>query len=207
MKLKILLLAAVSVVIAAPLFAQHAAAPRTPADQQTLDWLRAGALGAAGSGSDVTRGSPVGHGQLRIIPLSEWDAPPSITQSVAQGIMQQSKGSLTVASGAIPSTDEVIGRLSNTRRSDAELKQRLGYAPADISATPIGAAELLSTEPNGTISGGRSTGVSRAYRAPNVGVIILSEDDYHASKTEITLIRETLNEDVNGVPARVRGSL
>lgn len=129
------------------------------------------------------------------------DAPVAITSRVREGIVERSRGPIQVASGAIPSTAEVVAGLANTRRSNAELEQRLGYAPADISRTPIGAAELLSTAPSGTINGATSTGVSRTYRVPKVGVVILSEDDYLASGTELTVIRETLNEDVNGVPA------
>ncbi|MCC7633070.1 hypothetical protein [Stenotrophomonas rhizophila] len=145
---------------------------------------------------------PSSQGQVEIVSLAEMDAPASIKASVAEGIKSRSRGTLDVAAGTIPSTSDVVAGLSPARRSNAELKHRLSYAPSDISRTPIGAAELLSTEPNGTVSGDRSTGVSRTYRVPNVGLVILSEDDYVASKTKHTLIRETLNTQVNGTPAR-----
>lgn len=203
MKPKILALAAVS--FATSLFAQEAVQPRqTPQVPQEMgDWTRSLALKELEEGrSAASRGTPAEQGSVDIISLADMDAPPAVKANMAKGIEKRSEGTLKVAPGIIPSTAEVIAGLSKVRRSDAELKRRLGYTPANISRTPIGAAELLGTEPNGTIHGATSTGLSRTYRVPKVGVIILSEDDYIASGTKLTLIREMLNTDVNGVPAR-----
>lgn len=203
MKSKILLLAALCAIAAAPISAQNTAGPKDLANQEVLDWIKDKTLEAAERrSSEIAQGYEAKRGQLIIIPLAEWDAPSSVKESVERGITNRSNGAFTVEPGTIPSTEAIIGRLANTRRTDAELKQRLGYVPADLSRTPIGAAELLSTEPSGSINGATSTGVLRAYRVPNVGVIILDEINYVASGREITLIRETFNEYVNGVPAR-----
>lgn len=186
-------------------FAQDARPSRdVPKPQPEMaEWTRSLAEKEAREGRDAAaRGAAASYGHLEIITLAEMDAPAAVKENVAEGIRKRSKGTLEVAAGAIPSTAELIAGLSNVRRSESELKQRLSYAPADISRTPIAAAELLSTEPYGTIHGSKSTGVSRTYRVPKVGVIILSEDDYIASGTKLTLIRETLNKDVNGTPAR-----
>ena len=201
MKAKIIALAAASFV--APLFAQKAAESKPHVPQEMADGTRSLALKEVEDGrSAAGRSSFAGKGQVEIVSLAEMDAPPSVKANMEEGISKRRGGTLAVASGSIPSTAEVIATVSNTRRSDAELKRRLGYTPADISQTLIGAAELLSTEPNGTIHGTTSTGLSRTYRVPKVGVVILSEDDYLASGTKITLIREMLNTEVNGVPAR-----
>ncbi|WP_179459956.1 hypothetical protein [Stenotrophomonas sp. JAI102] len=191
--------------IAAPVVAQTVVQPQ-PAEALQRDlaaWTHSLAeQHATESRTAAANRAPAIQGHVEIISLAELDAPASIKENMAEGIKKRSRGTLDVAAGTIPSTSEVIAGLSPVRRSDSELKRRLSYAPADISRTPIGAAELLSTEPNGTVSGDRSTGVSRVYRIPNVGLVILSEDDYLASRTKHTLIRETLNTQVNGVPAR-----
>lgn len=207
MKSRIVFLTFISVFTPTLVFAQHTTPPEAPANQETLDWLKERALKSSEENNfQMARGSATREGQLIIIPLAEWDAPASAKDSVARGIANQSKGTLKAASGSIPSTDEVLGRLADTRRSDAELRQLLGYAPAEISRTPIGAAELLSTEPTGSFKEGKWTGVTRSYRVPKVGVIILEENDYIASGRVITLFRETLNENVNGTPARASAS-
>lgn len=199
---QIVLLGVAFLMTAAPLFAQDTSASKDSAYQEIQDWLRARAVKVLEEHkSEVARGSAGKQGQLKIVSLADMDAPAAVTSSVKEGIIERSRGPLLVASGTIPSTAEVVAGLANARRNDAELEQRLGYAPADVSQTPISAAELLSTEPSGAINGATSTGVSRTYRVPKVGVVILSEDDYHASGTELTVIREALNEDVNGVPA------
>lgn len=201
MKAKIIALAAAS--FTTSIFAQDAAEPTPHVQQEMADWTRSLALKEVEEGhSAAGRSAMAEKAQVEVISLAEMDAPAAVKANMAEGISKRSRGPLVVASGSIPSTMEVIAGLSNTRRSDAELKRRLAYTPADVSRTPIGAAELLSTEPNGTIHGATSTGLSRTYRVPKVGVVILSEDDYLASGTKLTLIREMLNTDVNGVPAR-----
>lgn len=138
---------------------------------------------------------------LKIYSLKDFPASEAVKSIVAAGAARGG-GVQTVAAGKIPSTAAVIAELSPVRRSNSELERNLSYAPADLSKTPLAAAELLSTEPTGTIGGADSTGVARFFRVPNWGVVQFSEDDYLASKTRIKLIRETLNVDVNGTPAR-----
>lgn len=202
MTTKILLVAIATLMPATLLAAQTTVTAKDSADQQIHEWLKARAARAlAEHNVETARGSAGQKGRLRILSLADMDAPASITSSVLAGIDERRKGPLRVPAGAIPSTTDVVGGLTATRRNSAELQQRPGPALADVSRTPLAAAERVHTAPSGSTNGGTWTGVSRTYRLPQVGVIILSEDDYHASGTELTVIRETLNEDVNGVPA------
>ncbi|ARQ90243.1 hypothetical protein [Stenotrophomonas maltophilia] len=139
---------------------------------------------------------------LEIVSLKDYSAPAEVKKKIANGIQSRSLGPLEVAEGTIPSASTLASSTHTRIRSDAELKEKLSYAPADLSRSPVGPAELLSIEPTGAISNGKSTGLIRTYRIPGSGILVLSEDDYVASQTRITLIRETLNSSVNGTPAR-----
>lgn len=108
-------------------------------------------------------------GSLKIYSLKDFPASEAVKSTVAAAVARGG-GAQTVAAGKIPSTAAVIAELSPVRRSNSELERNLTYAPADLSKTPLALAELLSTEPTGTINGAHSTGVARFFRVPNWGL-------------------------------------
>lgn len=205
MEMKLLTAALVLTLFGAPCFAQSAAPPpqATDIDEAMASWMRQKAEQSIIDGqARRATGAGQSKGLLEIRSLADYPAPSAIKQNIAAGIRARSHGPLQVADGAIPSVSSLISTHRSVVRTGAELRQRLSSAPADLSHTALGQAELLSTEPTGTLSAGRSTGLVRLYRLGQGGIIVFSEDDYIASGTKITLIRETLNTDVNGVPAR-----
>jgi len=144
---------------------------------------------------------------LEIVSLKDYDASAQEKNRIASGIRLRTEGPLQVDEGKLPSASEIALGPRTRLRSDAELKEKLSYVPADLSRSSVGPAELLRLEPTGTINDGKSTGLIRTYLLPGSGVLIVSEDDYVASQTRITLIRETLNANVNGVPARAYSAM
>lgn len=146
---------------------------------------------------------PLTHEELlELVSLKDYHASVQEKNSIASGIQLRSQGPLQVAEGTLPSASAIAMGSRTRLRSDAELKEKLSYIPADLSRSPVGPAELLRVEPTGIVNDGKSTGLIRTYLLPGSGVLVVSEDDYVASQTRITLIRETLNANVNGIPAR-----
>lgn len=191
--------------LSTPFFAMAGPVPGPTVAQQTeiSDWMKSEVQRMVSDRrSAAATGAPEAEGALEIYSLRDFPAPQAVKDAMTAGMRGRGDGARTVAAGKIPSTSSVIANLSLVRRSNSEMTRNLSYTPADLSKTPLGAAELLSTEPTGSIHGDRSTGVSRFYRVPNVGLVEFSENDYLASRTRIKLIRETLNVDVNGTPAR-----
>ncbi len=201
--MKMMMAVVTAAMLSSPVLAQDVEPPRpSPQMQRDLgDWARSLAEKEAAEARQSPAAEGSREGRLRIVSFADWDAPASIKDNMAEGIRNRRHGPLQVAPGVLRSTSEVIAGLTRVRRSDAELRQRLSYAPADVSGTPIGTAALLSKEPSGMINGERSTGLSRGFQLPVGDIVILAEDDYHASATKLTLIREALNTEVNGTPA------
>jgi len=144
---------------------------------------------------------------LEIVSLKDYDASAQEKNRIASGIQLRTEGPLQVDEGKLPSASEIAMGPRTRIRSDAELKEKLSYVPADLSRSWVGPAELLRLEPTGVIDAGKSTGLIRTYLLPGAGVLVVSEDDYVASQTRITLIRETLNASVNGIPARAYSAM
>lgn len=169
-------------------------------ESEIADWLRAESEQHA---HDTAKriGRRTGSDYLRIYPLADYPAPDSIKHHIADGMRSRSRGTIEVDAGRIPSVASIEQRLSGRVRTPAELQERLSYAPADISATPLATATLISTEPAGAVDGNRSTGLTRVYRLQDGSLISLTEDDYIASKTTLSLVKESLNTAVNGTPA------
>ena len=144
---------------------------------------------------------------LELVSLKDYNASVQEKNRIVSGIQLRSAGPLQVEEGPLPSASEIATGFRTRIRSGTELKEKLSYVPADLSRSPVGPAELLRIEPTGTISNGKSTGLIRTYLLPGSGVLVVSEDDYVASQTRITLIRETLNANVNGIPARAYSAM
>lgn len=192
-----------TLMIAVTLTASATPAPPAALQREVSAWIESQLITQVEDGVAATaKGLRRSPGSLNIVPLSAYDAPPAIKQRIADGIASRAAGTLDVAAGTLPSTAKVIGNLRGRGMSDEDLARQLSAAPVDLSGTPLGTAERLGAEPNGALIDGRWTGVSRVFRIAGIGLIVLAEDDYHASGTQITLIREMLNATVSGVPAR-----
>lgn len=139
---------------------------------------------------------------LTITSLSDYPAPPAVKDNIITGIRARERGVLDSPENSIPSTSTIVANLSPAIKTESELRQLLSYTPVNISRTALKDAKLIGTNATGKITSDGATGLVRTFDVPHRGLVILSEDDYLASQTRLTIIRETLNETVNGTPAR-----
>lgn len=142
-----------------------------------------------------------GQGSLKIVSLADWHAPASVRDAAAARAVA-APGTVQVAAGSLPSIAEAQADFRGSVLENEQLTRRLGYVPADVSGTVLGELTLLATLPAGTISGDRASGLERVWEIPETGLIMFAENDYVASGRQITLFRESLNAEVQGMPAR-----
>lgn len=145
-------------------------------------------------------------GVYRIVPLAELDAPEAVKQQLRAQIARARSGVIAVPNGSIPTDAELVASLPTARRSRAELVGRLPNPPTNVDATMLGAAELLGMEPSGALNGLKSSGLTRFFRLPKVGVVEFNEDNFRAPGVRIEAIAEAQNSTVNGMPAQLEQS-
>lgn len=141
-------------------------------------------------------------GTLRIVPLSEFSAPVSIKEDIANGARNRAEGPIAAAPGTIPSLSAIVSSLKGDGSTRSNIVTHPTFEPTDLSLTPLGHGQLIATHIAGVVNGdGSHTGLARYFFVPAIGVVEFSEDDYVAAGTTITLVAESLNVEVNGVPA------
>lgn len=128
---------------------------------------------------DAAQGAARGleEGVYRLIPLARWTLRTS-QELLSRADPTQSLGVVRVPKGTIPSQQALIMALPKVWRSDAILRQRLPNPPSNLQRTSLGAAETIGMEPTGVIEGLKSSGLSRFYRANDVGIVAFNEENF-----------------------------
>lgn len=72
---------------------------------------------------------------------------------------------------------------------------------SNLQRTSLGAAETIGMEPTGVIEGLKSSGLSRFYRANDVGIVAFNEENFRVPGGVIEAFVEAQNTDINGTPA------
>ncbi|WP_312236890.1 hypothetical protein [Stenotrophomonas sp.] len=171
-------------------------------------WLHERALQAAVEDSSTGRlRTATESGTYRVLPLNLLDAPEEVKTQLRIEIERVRSGLVQLPDGVIPTQQALLASLPRTRRSDAELRQRLPSPPSNLQASPLGAAELIGMEPSGALDGIRSSGLTRYYRLDGVGIVEFSEDNFRAAGARIEVIEEAQNVTVNGLPAQLQLSI
>ena len=115
--------------------------------------------------------------------------------------------------GHVDVPDDAIGQIENAEKNAdgalkpwAEIRSKLKISPASVQGKQFDDAGLkvLGAATGGTLTAEGWTAVSRLFVAPGVGVSMLEEIDYVASGGGLMMIKEVINEDVNGHPAILR---
>lgn len=141
------------------------------------------------------------RGTLRVISLSELSAPASLKEQIVTGARKHAEGAITALPGAIPSNSEIVSSLGSDRAARSKPIQPT-FEPADLALTPLEPAHLIASQASGVIyEDGTHTGLARYFLIPGLGIVQFNEDDYVAAGTDITLVAESLNTEVNEVPA------
>ncbi|KAF1014262.1 MAG: hypothetical protein GAK31_03286 [Stenotrophomonas maltophilia] len=143
------------------------------------------------------------QGTYRVLALADLDAPDVVKQALRAQIQREDAGSLRVEADELPSLDTLRARLPRKQHGDAVLRQRLPSPPSNLQASVLGVAEVIGMEPSGVLDGLRSSGLTRFYRVPGVGIVAFSENNFLAAGTQIEIIAEAQNTRVNGTPAHL----
>lgn len=177
------------------------------AQQEPIDavgkWLIDRTNRAAKDDFNMERMYSPSPGSYRVIKIAELDAPDAVKAHFRTEIARGKGGVARVAVGTIPSVPEMLARLPKVKRSDAILRERLPSPPTNLAGTALGAAELIGMDPSGALDGLKSSGLTRYYRLPDVGIIDFNEENYLASGMQIEVFEEAQNVRVNGVPAQL----
>jgi hypothetical protein len=166
-------------------------------------WLHERTMQAAANDDVPGAGSVPVVGILRVVPLSELDAPEAVKQQLRRQIERNRGGPVRVPDGAIASQAEVIAGLPRVKRSDAILRRRLPSPPSNLLGTVLGVAEMVGMEPSGALEGLKSTGLTRFYRLSDVGIVAFNEENFRVAGTLIEVIADAQNTAVNGSPAQI----
>jgi hypothetical protein len=125
------------------------------------------------------------------------------------------KGSVDVPEEAVSYIDRAIASMADPSKAGSdsaqnarfkamsEVESELDVVPALLRGTPFERGKLLGAAPGGIKTGRGWTAVSRLFDM-HQGKIILEEIDYAASGGGMTMIKEAINQNVNGHPAILR---
>lgn len=86
----------------------------------------------------------------------------------------------------------------------SEVAPTLKVFPANISGFTLGQSILLGAMASGGYTDEGWTGISRLFVVPKLGLVGLEEVDYVASEGGFAMIKEAINQNVNGYPAILR---
>lgn len=99
--------------------------------------------------------------------------------------------------GYIPRHDRAFRKLS-------DIQDDLRVTPIGLGTSELSSATLMEIRLGGNHLDGKWTGVSRTFEVPDLGLVVLEENDHAASKDSVTVIQEWVNTDVNGYEGTVK---
>jgi len=115
--------------------------------------------------------------------------------------------------GYVDAPDDAIGYIEKAQQNVGaalkpwpETQGKLKMKPASIQGKEFESAgmRLLGAATSGTLTPEGWTGLTRLFVARGIGVVMLEEIDYVAAGGGLMMIKEAINEDINGRPAILR---
>lgn len=149
---------------------------------------------------------PIINGIL-IEPLDNQPVPEILKNQARKEIEQMAE------SGYVEAPDEMINYMENAQKSQdgsvkpwQEVRSTLKITPSTIQGRDFEAAELkmMGAGTGGILTPEGWTAVTRIFVIPGIGLAMLEEIDYVASGGGLILIKEAINQDINGSPAIFR---
>ena len=174
-----------------------------------LSHVSASALADPAS-EDLGTGSPSSAvSGVRVEPLANHEVPEALKNQARQEIEQHGKQGYTDASEEAVS---YLGRAvaaaqrsgDGSLRSMEQIAGSLAISPASLSGTDLETAKLLGASTAGAYKKEGWTGLVRVFVAPGLGPVVLEEFDFVAGGGGLVMIKEAVNEDINGYPAILR---
>lgn len=185
-----------------------------------MAWLVGGQLAyAAGPSPQDLEHPPMPQG-IVIEPLDKHPVPDLLKQEAKREIAEMnSKGSVDVPEEAVSYIERAASNATNAPKAGAadpgnpafkpmyEVEPALAVLPAHLPGTKFDRGEILGAAPGGVKTDRGWTAVSRVFNMSQ-GKVLLEEIDYVAAGGGLVMIKEAINQDVNGHPAilRVKGS-
>jgi len=141
---------------------------------------------------------------VSVIPLDNHPVPDILKDQARVEIAQMK------SQGYVDSDESSVAYLEAAKsdkkrlKSMSEVAPSLKILPANIDNSNLGQATLLGAIASGGYTDEGWTGVNRLFVVPKLGLVGLEEVDYVASGGGFAMIKEAINQDVNGNPAILR---
>lgn len=210
MDVKSTILAGFLLALTVPVWAQSNANESLQDRRAINDWLRTLAAQRAGIDPETKRfvgvQQPSDPPGVHIYDAANFPAPESVKKLLYQDSTSPERAR-PVAPEKVPTEAQARARLARWKKTPTEeLAKSLTFVPAEISSTPLATGTLLDAGSTGsTLGHGISTGLTRTYDVPGMGLITLDEVDYPSSPSlSIMLVKEAFNTDVDGTPTIAR---
>ena len=168
----------------------------------------AGALFAASgqiaTSADVLPTEPERFLGISVLPLDDHPVP-DVLKNQARVEIDQMKNR-----GFVEATESEVAMLETAKADKARLRPmsevvpKLRMVPANLGDSVLGRSTVLGAAPNGGYVDDGWTGLMRVMVVPKLGLVGLEEVDFIASGGGLALIKEAVNQDVNGSPAILR---
>lgn len=164
---------------------------------------------------DLGTGSPPSAvSGVRVEPLANHEVPEVLKNQARHEIEQHGKHGYTDASEeSVSYLDRAVATAQGTGKgglkSMEQIFSTLAISPASLSGTDLEKAKLLGASTAGAYRNEGWTGLVRVFVAPGLGPVVLEEYDFVAGGGGLVMIKEAVNENINGYPAvlRVKKSL
>lgn len=153
-----------------------------------------------------------------VIKSLEFMEAPDVLKNQAKNEISQMKslGYAYAPEGAISYIDRAVQTLSNNGKPpDTDSKEEKRLRPlqeirSKLKVNPsllpesIKKPQILGATPGGTLTEGGWTSLTRVFVVPKLGTLMLVETDYTASGGGLIMIKEAINQNINGHPAILR---
>lgn len=141
---------------------------------------------------------------VSVIPLDNHPVPDLLKDQARSEISQmKGQGYVDADESAVSYLDAAKGDKKRLRPM-SEVAPTLKILPANIVNSKLSQATLLGAIASGGYTDEGWTGINRIFVVPKLGLIGLEEVDYVASGGGFAMIKEAINQDVNGNPAILR---
>lgn len=110
----------------------------------------------------------------------------------------------------IPASDDAITdfaaveaehRSRRAKLSELIAGKALKFSPVEIDATSLRGEDLIGSIPSGNYSDKSYSGLSRMFKHPHLGWVVLEETDLAKTGGGVHFTKESINADINGAPA------
>lgn len=157
--------------------------------------------GAQSAAPSVSQGATV-------LSIDEQELAPENRRALQRRIEQSKGGRIQLVSDdQIPDLEAAEADFRLRGKPLAELRRSglVSSQAANVQSTPLGGAEVAGALPAGVRKGTSWSGLSRMFRHPTLGLVVLDEIDLASNGGGVIFTKELINADVNGSPAVLVG--